>query len=207
MALQVIGCGFGRTGTDSMRKALNRLGVGPTHHMYELDADGPLRARWLELARGAQADWEALFPGYRACVDWPSAAYWPELIEAFPEARVLLTWRSAESWWASFEKTILRFIKSGEDPGGLTQTLITEQVFGGRPDDRAHAIAVYERNVAAVRETVDPERLLVHGLGDGWGPLCRWLGVEEPDAPYPSGNSAAGFIEKLERDGVDLSGT
>lgn len=202
--LKIVGCGFGRTGTDSMRRALNLLGAGPTHHMYELDETPAELEAWKAMVAGdAPKDWDALFAGYSACVDWPSAHYWPELADRYPEAKVLLTWRTAESWWASFEKTILWHIKTGAAPDGLGRTLIAEVVFDGRPDDRAHAIAVYERNVAAVRETVDPDRLLIHSLGDGWGPLCRWLGTPEPDVPYPSGNTAREFVELIEKQAAE----
>ena len=197
MALKVIGTGFGRTGTDSMRAALNMLGMGPTHHMFELGEDSPLRQPWLDLAKGAEPDWNVLFAGYHACVDWPSAYYWRALIAKYPDAKVLLTLRSAESWWTSFEATILKHIQSRQDPEGLGILLVAEQVFGGRPDDREHAIATFNRNTEEVIETVDPERLLIHNLGDGWDPLCNWLGVPVPEVDYPSGNTTKDLNKRL----------
>ena len=204
MALKVIGTGFGRTGTDSMRNALNILGVGPTHHMFELEEGAPLREPWLALAKGAQPDWSLLFEGYRACVDWPSAFYWRALIAEYPAAKVLLTLRSADSWWDSFSATILKYIQSKDDPNGLAQLLVADQVFSGRPDDRDHAIATYNRNTEEVMETVNPDRLLVHHLGDGWEPLCRWLSLPLPDTSYPSGNTTQNLVERLRKKGVDL---
>lgn len=204
VTLKVIGTGFGRTGTDSMRAALNILGVGPTHHMFELEEGSPLRQPWLELARGAQPDWHTLFAGYHSCVDWPSAHYWQTLINVYPDAKVLLTMRSAESWWKSFEATILKFIQSGHDPNGLAQLIVAEQVFDGRPDDRKHAIATYNRNVEEVIETVDSDRLLAHNLGDGWKPICNFLGVPEPDVEYPRGNTTQNLVEKLKERGIDI---
>lgn len=205
MTLTVIGTGFGRTGTDSMRNALNILGVGPTHHMFELGTDAPLRPLWLDLAQGATPDWDRLFEGYNACVDWPSAFYWRELIEFYPDAKVLLTMRPAESWWTSFEATILRYIQSKDDPNGLAQLLVADQVFHGRPDDREHAISVYNQNIEEVVATVPTGRLLVHCLGDGWQPLCDWLGLPVPDIAYPSGNTTQELVNKIEASGVDLS--
>lgn len=205
MTLKIIGTGFGRTGTDSMRAALNSLGVGPTHHMFELEEGAPLRQPWLDLAQGAQPDWDLLFTGYNACVDWPSAHYWRSLIKVYPEAKVLLTMRSAESWWNSFEATILKFIQTGDEPNGLARMLVADQVFDGRPDDRDYAIATYNRNVEEVIETVDPARLLVHNLGDGWEPLCGFLDVPVPDFEYPKGNTTENLVNRLAEKGVDIS--
>ena len=192
MALRVIGTGFGRTGTDSMREALNALGFGPCHHMFAVNANETQKQRWRAFVKGAALDWEMLFEGYASCVDWPSAYYWRELIEAYPEARVILTYRSPESWWESFESTILAFASPrNADPCSVGVALVGNQVFGGRPHDQAHAIGTYEAHVQAVLATVPAERLLVHELGDGWEPLCRHLGVPVPDQPYPSRNSRA----------------
>ena len=176
-----------------MREALTILGFGPCHHMMEVMADAKQKGLWRDLAQGSTPDWERLFDGYASCVDWPSAHYWPDLIEAYPEARVILTHRSPESWWASFEKTILQGIQRSEDPESLGIALVANQVFDGRPHDRAHAIQRYEANVNAVLAQVPPERLLVHNLGDGWEPLCAHLGVSVPQQPYPHSNTAGAF--------------
>ena len=193
MSIKVIGTGFGRTGTDSMREALTILGFGPCHHMSEVIANEEQKRLWRALAKGAVPDWSALFAGYASCMDWPSAYYWRELIEVYPDARVILTWRSAESWWQSFEKTILAGISQSQDQESLGIALVSKQVFGGKAHDRAAAIALYEANVAAVMATVPPERLLVHNLGDGWEPLCAHLRVSVPDQPYPNRNNTREF--------------
>jgi hypothetical protein len=196
LPLKAIGTGFGRTGTDSMREALTILGFGPCHHMLEVMANEEQKRRWRVLAQGGAPDWDRLFEGYSSCVDWPSAHYWRELVRYYPEARVILTYRSPESWWESFEKTILVGIGKSTDPESLGLALIAKQVFGGRPQDRANAIAVYEANVEAVLATVPADRLLVHNLGDGWAPLCAHLGVPVPSQPYPSRNSASDFATR-----------
>ncbi len=200
MALEVIGTGFGRTGTDSLREALEILGFGPCHHMRELFKDPEHNNLWRAVAQGTPPDWDLLLGGYRSCVDWPSAHYWPQLVETFPEAKVILTWRSAESWWASFEHTILPRILAFTETDATPKSgeLIGPQVFHDRPDDRDHCIAVYEANVAAVKKQVPAERLLVHSLGDGWPPLCAHLGVPVPDVPYPRSNSAGEFESNFE---------
>lgn len=200
MTLEVIGTGFGRTGTDSMREALNMLGFGPCHHQREVIANPETRAHWRAIACGATPDWDLLLGGYRSCLDWPSAYYWPQLVEAFPDAKVLLTWRSAESWWESYSKTILRVVLADTEteesaPGSQ---LLSLRVFGGRPADRQHCIAVYEANVTAVKARVAPERLLIHKLGDGWGPLCDFLGVPVPDAAFPRVNATKDFQKDVD---------
>jgi hypothetical protein len=200
MTLDVIGAGFGRTGTDSMREALNILGLGPCHHMFEVNAHPEQKRMWRALVQGAAPDWEQLFAGYRSCIDWPSAYYWCELSDRYPKAKVILTYRSPESWWTSFEQTIVRGIQQSVEPESLGIALIRDKVFGGRPDDRAHAIAMYEQNVDAVKAALPRERLLVHNLGDGWEPLCAHLGVPVPPEPYPSRNAAAEFQKAILRD-------
>ena len=150
MALQVIGTGFGRTGTESMREALNILGFGPCHHMWEIVEKPEQKERWRAMLAGGVADWEYLFEGYGACVDWPSAHYWRELVAAYPEARVIVTWRSPESWWDSFSRSILKKVMSGTPDPESVGRLVVEQVFGGRASDQEYATATYQANVAAV---------------------------------------------------------
>lgn len=179
-----------------MREALEILGFGPCHHMRELIDDPEHAKHWRAVVAGeVTPDWDLLLGGYASCVDWPSAYYWPKLVEAFPQARVILTWRTAESWWSSFEKTLLPGIRSFTETEATPKNgeLIGPHVFHDRPDDRAHCMAVYEENVAAVKEIVPAERLLVHGLGDGWEPLCSHLDVPVPDIPYPRSNSTKAF--------------
>ncbi len=180
-----------------MREALTILGFGPCHHMIEVMAHPPEQALWRALAQGAEPDWDQLLAGYNSCVDWPSSFYWRELMQVYPQARVLLTYRSAESWWTSFESTILATLRRSTDPQSLGLSLIAKQVFGGRPEDREHAIAIYEANVAEVRASVPAERLVVHNLGEGWETLCAQLGVPVPEQPYPRRNSTAEFREKV----------
>ncbi len=193
MALSVLGAGFGRTGTASMKMALEILGLGPCHHMKELLANPTQLALWQSVARGDKPDWNAAFAGYHCAVDWPSAFFWRELSAFYPHAKVLLTVRDAESWYASMDKTILKTLRESTDPDSVSIKLIAERVFDGRLDDRAHAIAVYENNTAEVQAAFDGNRLLTYNLGDGWEKLCRFLDKPVPATPFPRSNSAEEF--------------
>ena len=110
MALEIIGPGFGRTGTNSLKVALEHLGYGPAHHMFEIRDNPPLLSPWQALARGESGDWDAAFRGYRSQVDWPGARYWRELAAYYPEAKVILTIRDPDEWFDSIEATILKFM-------------------------------------------------------------------------------------------------
>jgi hypothetical protein len=198
MALEVVGTGFGRTGTDSMREALNILGFGPCHHMFEVTDNPLMKSRWRAFMDSGDSNWEELFEGYRSCVDWPSAHYWRELVPLYPRARVILTWRDPESWWTSYEATILRYFQTAQDRASVG-VRISEKAFGGYAADRSRMIAAYESNVADVIASVPKDRLLVHNLGDGWEPLCAHLNVPVPDIPYPSRNTTADLQKHFRR--------
>jgi hypothetical protein len=182
-----------------MREALEILGFGPCHHMRELKKNPEHERHWRAVVGGKTPDWDLLLGDYVSCVDWPTAYYWPQLVEAFPKARVILTWRTAESWWKSFKKTILpgilSFTETEETP--KSTELIGPRVFHDRPDDQKHCMAVYEANVTAVKEQVPGDRLLIHKLGDGWEPLCAHLGVPVPETPYPHSNSTGSFQKEF----------
>ncbi len=193
MGLSVIGAGFGRTGTESMKLALETLGLGPCHHMKEVLANPSQMALWRAAARGEGVDWDAAFAGYRSAVDWPAAYFWRQLSATYPDAKILLTVRSAESWYESMSNTILKVLESSTDPDSLGLRMVGEGVFGGRLGDRAHAIAVYERNNAEVEAALPRERLLTYHLGDGWRPLCRFLDKPIPDVAFPRTNSVEEF--------------
>jgi hypothetical protein len=199
MALSVIGAGFGRTGTNSMKLALEHLGLGTCHHMFEVMASEDQKRIWREIViDGVTPDWDATFDGFGCSVDWPSAFYWRELSEHYPDAKILLTVRSPESWYRSFSSTILKVLQSDEGRGTMGYALVYGKVFGGRPDDADHAMAVYEKNIADVQAAIPQERLLTYHVGDGWEPLCQFLGKPVPDIAFPSSNSTAEFHERVE---------
>ena len=199
MTLSVIGAGFGRTGTESMKQALEMLGFDPCYHMLEVLPDKDRVETWRQAAIGALPDWDQAFAGYRATVDWPGAHYWRQLSEHYPEAKILLTFRDPESWYGSMESTILKLLRSRTDPDSIASKLLVDGVFGGNVEDRDHIIAVYERNVSEVQAAFDNDRLLTYTLGDGWKPLCDFLGCQVPETPYPHKNKPDEFEKSVER--------
>lgn len=197
MALRVIGAGFGRTGTESLKRALEMLGYGPCYHMYEVLPHQDRVDMWRGILSGAVSpDWEAVFEGYSSTVDWPTAHYWRELSAHYPDARIVLSWRSPESWYASMDATILQIIRGETDPDSIPYKL-GHQVFDGKYDDPAHIMDVYRRHVDEVKAALGPDRLLVLELGSGWKPLCTFLGCPVPDAPYPTGNDGEQFHQRV----------
>lgn len=198
MTLQIIGAGFGRTGTDSMRQALQMLGFGPCYHMYEVLPSPERTEQWKAISKGAAANWDQVFDGYRATVDWPAAFFWRELAEHYPHAKILLTLRDADSWFASMEKTILTVLRERKIDT-IGHELVTRRVFGGELHDRDHIIAAYKRNTAEVQAAFGPDRLLTYNIGDGWEPLCDFLGVEVPSEPYPHANQPGSFHANVTR--------
>ena len=200
MGLAVIGAGFGRTGTESMKFALEMLGFGPCHHMHEIEPGSELSRFWRDAVTNESPDWETGLAGYGSTVDWPSAYWWRELSEFYPDAKVILTWRDAQSWYKSFSHTIQQVIQRTEDPDSLGRALIERRIFGGRLSDAEHVIAVYEQNIQDVQETIDADRLLIYSLGAGWEPLCRFLDVPVPDVPFPNSNNARDFFDRIRRE-------
>lgn len=202
MTVQLIGAGFGRTGTLSLKQALDALGLN-CYHMVEVAREPAHVELWRQAWRGA-APWARLFDGYTAAVDWPVAAFWPRLMRFYPEAKVILTVRDAEGWYRSASDTIFRSMREGlrsDNPEWrervqMANEIIVEGTFGGALEDKARAIAIYEANVARVRAEVPPERLIVFDSREGWPPLCEALAVPVPDEPYPRVNSTEEFHER-----------
>ena len=202
MTLSVIGAGLGRTGTLSLKLALEQIGLGPCYHMKEVLEHPADVAVWQRAADGEPVDWEGLFAGYRSAVDFPAAAFYADLAEAYPAAKVILTVRDASRWFESVDATILRPLREPLPPmladwGRMVRAVILERVFEGDVDDRAHVIDCYERHNAAVRRAIPPERLLVYDVSQGWEPLCAFLGVPVPGEPFPRVNSTSEFQERI----------
>lgn len=205
--MKVIGAGFGRTGTLSLKAALERLGRGPCYHMVELlkhPEHGPL---WTAALHGEAIDWEELFGDYGSATDWPACTFWSELAERYPEAKVVLTVRDPERWWDSIDSTVFAVSRAGRLPttNAVAEIgqLVMDAAFDGLTTDREHVIRRFEEHNERVRQGIPRERLLVFRVSDGWVPLCEFLGAEVPDEPFPHLNQGAQFramIEQLARD-------
>ncbi len=201
MSLKVVGTGFGRTGTNSLKLALEHLGFGPCHHMYEIRDHPQQLPLWQAAAAGDLPDWDKVFANYSACIDWPSARFWREITSYYPHAKVLHSIRPEEGWLNSFYKTIYPVMRDHDsyeagdirDRVDMAHEIVLEQVFGGRAEDRDHALNVYRAHNQAVVATISADRLLVYDVSQGWEPLCSFLGVPVPDTPLPHVNSTTQF--------------
>jgi hypothetical protein len=212
-AMDVIGAGFGRTGTLSLKTALEQLGFGPCFHMFELMEGQQHLDLWAAATRGERVDWRVVFDGWRSTVDWPGCSYYEQIMEDFPEAKVLLNVREPDAWYTSMTNTIYRASEDlraalagdGELPAWMSREvaqiildLVWDGQFDGRFADRDHAIAEFHRHNAEVQERVPADRLLVYEVSQGWQPLCAFLGVDVPDEPFPRLNDSAAMQQMLD---------
>ena len=206
MALQVIGAGFGRTGTLSLKVALEKLGFSKCYHMMEVFANDNHVSRWREAGRGEPIDWDALFTGYQAAVDWPSCNFWEAQLAQFPEAKVLLSERDPERWYKSVMSTIYPFSLAGrkaQDPAVRARVemafeVIWDALFEGRMDDKEHVIGVYLAHNERVKQLVPADKLLVFDPAQGWEPLCTFLDSDVPEEPFPRVNTTAEMHERMQ---------
>jgi hypothetical protein len=207
MALRVVGAGLGRTGTNSLKLALEQLLGAPCYHMFELIAHPGQVPMWERALRGEQLDWDSLFEGYAASVDWPGCAFWRELARAYPGAPVLLSTReSAQTWWASMEQTIVPALQGpmlSDQPELMRGQEMVLEMFRTRftPEfaDRDAAIAAYEGHCDEVRREIPAARLTEWQPRDGWEPICAMLGLPVPHTPFPHENRGEEFGENAER--------
>ncbi len=203
MTLSVIGAGLGRTGTLSLKVALERLGFGPCYHTRELlkQVDAHV-AVWNRAADGDCVDWDALYEGYSSAVDFPTAAFYRELSDYYPVAKVILTLRDPARWYESVKETIVwPLTQPLPDHLSAWQAMlrkaVVNRIFGGNVQDREHVIAAYERHNADVKRTVAPERLLAYDISEGWAPLCSFLGADIPHEAFPKVNTTEEFRDRI----------
>jgi hypothetical protein len=208
MALKVVGAGFGRTGTLSLKHALEKLGCGPCYHMMEVFPRPDHVAMWHRLAFENLIDWDLLFGDFQATVDWPAARWWREIAAHYPEAKVLLSVRDPEAWYKSMIDTIYQPMKWPVPDtvpeivrlqNEMARKAILIETFDDRFEDKTYAIEVFNRHTQEVRDTIDPARLLVFDVREGWAPLCRFLEVPIPEEPFPRLNDTASTQAIIQR--------
>lgn len=208
MALKVIGAGLGRTGTFTLKTALEMLGFGPCHHMVEVLGDAERQVPlWNRAVEGGPIDWDEVFAGYNATVDWPGCHFYAELADYYPDAKVILSKRDPERWYESMNETILKSMQQmglaegsvpDDHPMRFGGVIIPQKTFNF-DFSRDNVIAAFERHVAGVRATIPAERLLEFEASQGWEPLCAFLGVPVPDDPFPRTNSREEFWQHVEK--------
>lgn len=196
MGLRIIGAGLGRTGTMSLKLALEDLLGGRCYHMDEVQRRAADPDTWGEAYAGTLPDWHVFFDGYVASVDWPAAPFWRELSAAFPDAPILLSVRDVDAWWKSASRTIFialatYFAPTAEDNGWTRMGRGMMEHFSPEWFDEASAKAAYLAYNEHVRATAPAGRLVEWTAGDGWEPLCGALGLDVPDRPFPHVNKEA----------------
>ncbi len=216
MNLKVIGAGFGRTGTHSLKIALEMLGFAPCYHMVEVFTNPGHSEAWEAAALGEEIDWEKLLAGYQSAVDWPSSYFWRELLKMNPGAKVTPTERDEEARYKSNTSTIFDFMAREIDPSKIDpiraaqrkmgRVVVSEKTFGNR-FDKEHVLNVYRQNSAEVNREVPKDKLLVFDAPDGWDPLCKFLGVPVPSEPYPLTNTTEEFRARLPGIPTSTNGT
>ncbi len=209
MALSLIGAGFGRTGTLSLKLALEQLGYGPCYHMHNVFELAGHAGLWEQARVDGDADWGKLLAGYTSAVDWPPAYFWRQLREYSPSARVILTVRDPESWYQSINTTIFpaqnRPLAEDETEMNLLmpRRLIRFGTFNDRGNDKDYVLDVYRKHNESVIAEVPAEQLLVYDVSDGWQPLCEFLQVEIPDTAFPRSNTSNDFHRKITDEGIE----
>lgn len=204
--LKLINAGLGRTGTTSLKAALDCLGYGPGYHMFDVVSSEERLGQWEKIVCDAESpDWEAVFDGYTSAVDGPCAIYYQQIMAAFPQAKVILTVRDAGRWYQSTYDTLYQFAVNGARSGGqprlfrVVDTMIWSGLFDGRFADREYAIEVFRRHNQEVVDHVDPGNLLVYDVRQGWEPLCSFLDVDVPGEIFPHLNDTASMRDRIGR--------
>jgi hypothetical protein len=204
MTLTVVGAGLGRTGTNSLKVALEQLLGGRCYHMHELIERPGDTEYWERAAAGELVSWDWLRRDYVATVDFPAAMFWRELLADSPDAVVLLSTRdSAQTWWDSYQRTILQSLSGDVPPDrpdwarrrAMNVSVLARLTPGWQRE--ADAIDAYERHNENVRRSVPPDRLIDWRPGDGWEPICSVLGVAVPEDPFPHENTTADFRARI----------
>ncbi|MEM7539320.1 MAG: sulfotransferase family protein [Chloroflexota bacterium] len=203
--MKIIGAGLGRTGTSSLKVALERLGFGPCYHMQEINKHPEHIPTWFNAMKGHDVDWQTFLQSYQATLDWPACDHYAVLMDVYPEAKVILSVRDPKRWYDSVDETIYTFNKTFPNWAksvapklaaqvDMTKQQVWQRKFYNRFEDRAYAIDIFQQHNETVQQVVPTERLLVYEVSQGWTPLCNFLDVPIPtDTPFPHVNDKAQF--------------
>ena len=213
--MQLIGAGLPRTGTLTQKVALEMLGLGPTYHMIDVLADLDQAGLW-ERALDGEGPWDQIFAGFNSTVDWPGGYFYAELMDVYPDAKVLLSVRDPESWVRSMRQTVWAFRNGDSLMRNLSdaQAHVNPQwqafvkmidrlvwrergTFADGHETVEQLIAGMHRHNEAVKRDVPAERLLVWSVTEGWGPLCEFLELPVPSAPFPHVNDSVEFVNRI----------
>jgi len=208
MALEVIGSGLSRTGTMSLKTALEILGFKPCYHGSEsVKRISHIDAFYGLACQGKPIDWQMIFRNYKATVDAPACLHYQALMQVYPEAKVIHTIRDPDKWYDSSYENIYRI--ADVVPGWLQKCSKTFRhviaimnsywvgFFDGRFEDREYAINKFNEYNLEVQQNVPAERLLIYEVKQGWGPLCTFLNVPVPAVPFPHKNDAKTLQRQL----------
>jgi hypothetical protein len=186
----------------SLKLALEQLGLGPCHHMVEVFMHPESVPLWVAAGQG-KPDWDAIFDGYQAMADYPGCKFWRELMAYYPDAKVIHTVRDPERWFESTQATIFAPNSGAANAPPPMKPFFDMVVgdFGGRLHDREYMVERFKRHTEDVISSTPKDRLLVYEAGQGWEPLCAFLGVPVPETPYPRENSRADFQARVAANG------
>ncbi|MEM7173554.1 MAG: sulfotransferase family protein [Pseudomonadota bacterium] len=203
MAINIIGVGVGRTGSYSLKLALEELNFGPCHHMEEVASNLPVQLPLWQAALAGRPDWPSIYSGYNSAVDWPTARFFRELNAFYPEAKFILGYRDSRRWAESFSETIYKLLSEADQaPDHLHDWLamageIVAQTGIPAGADVDALEAAFIKHGEAVKAAIPANRLLVHEVKQGWEPLCAFLGVPVPDKPFPKTNNRSDFWDLI----------
>jgi hypothetical protein len=206
--MQVFGAGFGRTGTMSLKIALEKLGMGPCYHMREVVSRPSHIKLWYDISRGEHPNWNRLFSGFNSAVDFPVSLFYKQLINQFPDAKFILTLREFDKWYISTVNTIYKvpnilpdWFKMVVYPIrmfiAMQVNLIWVGLFKNKFSDRESAKLVYYEHIRSVKKTIPANKLLIYHVKEGWGPLCEFLNVDVPEIPFPKVNDTAEMLRNF----------
>jgi len=211
MALKIIGAGFGRTGTASIQLALEKLGFEKCYHMYEIRNDKSKAQAWYDASIKKPVDWDDVFTGYQATIDWPACSFYKDLIDKYPNAKVILTVRDPDKWYKSVRDTIYimsnilpwwAYLLSGKSRimRKMISNVIWDGTFNGRFEQEDYAKNVFLNHIEQVKNTVAKEKLLIYEVTQGWQPLCDFLNLPIPEGEaFPNVNDT-NTMKQLIRD-------